>query len=290
LDTLTIRAIMLALASYLDGRKLADGNWVVFPSEALLSEQVERSSRTIRRVLRYLQDNGLIKCVHAAVWPGRNRPGRPAMYLLLLNVWQDHPRRVLKRPSKNESSNGLDTNDVPINGLATDSGPNAVNRMGVSPVSNGLAMNDRPKAMGWTPATAPRPMGWSPVATEPDQGINRTIKTRTGPKEPDQSRVPAREGIPPGPIGDEKKTTEDGGECCRMWTLSDGRGHHPSCKTRATVVDSQSLPVVLPGPAASTVPRCLRCHRRQDELPPEDKSCANPGWHTAEVQVTAVAS
>ena len=55
-DTPTTKLVLILLANY------ADENQSCFPSEKHLAKLVGCSDRTIRRCLRYLVDNNLIKC------------------------------------------------------------------------------------------------------------------------------------------------------------------------------------------------------------------------------------
>jgi len=268
--------LVLALADQ------ANDEGVCWPSMDTLAHKARMTGRSVQNLMPKLFESGEVVMLREA----HGHVSRT--YRVVVPARPPRPGRGEKVAPQGASRNGhiqdrRGENVAPLDGsMGEDLSPLASGVKHLSPLEVKVASSGVKVVHAGVKGTTSR--GETPFTQTVINRVEPVIENRS--MEP--SRPRARE-IPPDPDGDEKPraTRDEALECCRMWTLSDGRGHHPSCKTRAAaVVDGQSLPVVLHGPPPAPVPRCIRCHRRQDELPPEDKSCANPGWHTAEVQVT----
>lgn len=172
LDELVVRAVLMALTSYLNHRQLKTGRCHVFPSDELIAEQIHRGHQQVGRVLDYLVRVGLIVLMRKAASPGRNRPGRPPIYSLPIDQWQRRQQRIIRR------RNGSVTGDQPI--------------AGPSPVTNGLVTGDRPNRNGLVTGDREEPMGLSPVTTEPGHTVNPATARENPTNEPGHARARAR--------------------------------------------------------------------------------------------------
>lgn len=221
LEPSVVRDVLGALSSYLNHSQLLSGKCFVFPSEESLAEAVERSVRTIRRVMRYLLRSGLVVLARAALRPGRNRKGRTALYMLPITAWLHWPQR-------------------PRNGSVTGDQSNLVR----SPVSNGSATGDLTMPMVRTQTTEPTGMARSPVAAEPDHSAFNPAKGMNPAREPGHARD-ARESGPPG----DEDTVELSGETA----------HQPSLPRTLTTVPRKRTREFFPDLARSVGPEAPPC-------------------------------
>lgn len=110
----TVRLVLVMMAQHTnpnrDQARGADCTWRCWPSVRVLAEESGRSERQVQRVLQALEEHGWITLEQPAVWAGRHREPRAAVWCLRPDSWAIR-------------SHGLDKSDIPIDGLDMVSNP-----------------------------------------------------------------------------------------------------------------------------------------------------------------------
>lgn len=152
-----VRVVLFALAAHTnpnrDQRLGVERTWRCWPSMEGLADLTGVSERQVRRVVESLEHVGYITLEQPAVWAGRHRPARAA-------VWCLHPEKWPFR------AHGLDRSDTPIDGLTLAGQPIAKNPMGLPARDDGLAL-----AGQWVGPSGS--MGMSDLSAQPSKELSK---------------------------------------------------------------------------------------------------------------------
>jgi hypothetical protein len=242
------RMVLMAMASFTNpNRDQVLGptkTWQCFAAVATLAEKADVSERQVQRVLRALEREGYIELLYQARRPGRPRKNQQPLHGRP-NTWCLRPDRWPARTLENHA--GV----VAISSAETETRPVPVE---VASVPANFSGN----SAGTGHEGAEKPTG----------GVTLTRSTYEPIKDRNPIKKPAAATASAPNTGNQMPLNEG----------VDGDGEHD----RARVSERSTQPslgrMLTPVPPTPT-PRCIKCHKRQDE--PAGSACRNPAWHSS---------
>jgi hypothetical protein len=240
------RIVLMAMASFTNpNRDQAFGltkTWQCFAAVATIAERADVSERQVQRVLRALEREGYIELLHQARRPGRPRKNQEPTHGRP-NTWCLRPDRWPARTFENHA--GV----VAISSAAPEIGPVPV-EVATPPV------NFSGNSAGTGHGGAEKPTG----------GVTLTRSTY----EPIEDRNPRNK---PAAAAASAPRTEN-----QISLNEEVHGEHDHTRVGERTPQPSLGRMLTPVPSTPT-PRCIKCHKRQDE--PAGLSCRNPAWHSS---------